>query len=169
MFLSCSSALQSQRPITQFVQRSLTVENGLPESSVGAVAQTRDGYLWFGTEEGLARYDGLRITVFEIANHKTLRDDFIETLAAGHDGSLWVGTRSSLAQLKDGEFHTYFMAQSPISKIYEAQDGRVWVGSLDGLYAVQGQNVRFPAMLSPALLRVPMAPFGLERSMVWPA
>ena len=142
MFLPCSSALQSQRTITQFVQRSLTVENGLPESSVGAVAQTRDGYLWFGTEEGLARYDGLRITVFETANHKTLRDDFIETLAAGHDGSLWVGTRSSLAQLKDGEFHTYFMAQSPISKIYEAQDGRVWVGSLDGLYAVQGQNVR---------------------------
>jgi diguanylate cyclase (GGDEF)-like protein len=140
-YILLSVALRSQTAITQFVQTPLTVENGLPESSVGAIAQTRDGYLWFGTEEGLARYDGLRVTVFETANHKTLRDDFIETLAAGRDGSLWVGTRSSLAQLKDGEFHTYFMAQSPISKIYEARDGQVWVGSLDGLYAVQGQKI----------------------------
>lgn len=142
MFILSSVALQSQKAITQFVQTPLTVENGLPESSVRAVAQTRNGYLWFGTEEGLARYDGLRITVFETANHKALRDNFIETLAAGHDGSLWVGTRSSLTQLKDGEFCTYFTAQSPLSRIYEAQDGQVWVGSLDGLYAVQGKNIR---------------------------
>jgi len=128
--------------MTQFVQTALTVENGLPESSVSALAQTRDGYLWFGTEEGLARYDGFRITVFETANHKTLRDNFIETLAAGHDGSLWVGTRSSLSQLKDGEFHTYFTTKSPLSGIYEAQDGRVWVGSLDGLYAVHGATTQ---------------------------
>jgi diguanylate cyclase (GGDEF)-like protein len=142
MFPLLSVALRPQTAINQFVTTHLTVENGLPESSVGAVAQTRDGYLWFGTEEGLARYDGLRISVFETAHHKTLRDDFIETLAAGHDGSLWVATRSSLAQLKDGEFHTYFMAQSPISKIYEARDGQVWVGSLNGLYVVHGENVR---------------------------
>lgn len=142
MFILANAALRSQTAITQFVQTPLTVENGLPQSSVGTIAQTRDGYLWFGTEEGLARYDGLRITVFETANHKTLRDDFIETLAAGHDGSLWVGTRSSLAQLKDGEFHTYFMAKSPISRIYEARDGQVWVGCLDGLYVVQGQSIR---------------------------
>ena len=142
MPLLSSVTLQSQKAITQFVQTPLTVENGLPQSSVRALAQTRDGYLWFGTEEGLARYDGLRITVFETANHKTLRDNFIETLAAAHDGSLWVGTRSTLTQLKDGEFHTYFTTQSPLSKIYEAQDGQVWVGSLDGLYAVQGTNIR---------------------------
>ncbi|MGD0893857.1 MAG: two-component regulator propeller domain-containing protein [Terracidiphilus sp.] len=142
MLVVSSDALRSQKAITHFVQTPLTVETGLPESSVAAVAQTRDGYLWFGTQEGLARYDGLRVTVFETANHKTLRDNFIETLAAGHDGSLWVGTRSSLTQLKDGEFHTYFTAQSPINKIYEARDGKVWVGCMDGLYAVEGGNVR---------------------------
>jgi diguanylate cyclase (GGDEF)-like protein len=146
IFILSSGVLRSQTAITQFVQTPLTVESGLPESSVGAIAQTRDGYLWFGTQEGLARYDGLRITVFETANHKQLRDDFIETLAAGHDGSLWVATRSSLAQLKDGEFHTYFMTQSPISTIDEARDGQVWVGTLEGLYAVEGQKVRLYTM-----------------------
>jgi ligand-binding sensor domain-containing protein len=76
MFLLLSVALRPQTAINQFVTTHLTVENGLPESSVGAVAQTRDGYLWFGTQEGLARYDGLRIRVFETAHHKTLRSAF---------------------------------------------------------------------------------------------
>jgi len=136
------AAFEAPKQITQYVQTSITVKNGLPQNSVSTIAQTRDGYIWFGTEEGLGRYDGLRITVFDNANYRTLKDNFIETLAPGRDGSLWVGTRSSLTQFKDGEFHTYFTAQSPISSIYEAQDGRVWVGSQAGLYAVEGTNIR---------------------------
>jgi diguanylate cyclase (GGDEF)-like protein len=136
------AALEAPKQISQYVQTSLTVKNGLPQNSVSAVTQTRDGYIWFGTQEGLGRYDGLRITVFDISNHRSLKDNFIETLAPGRDGSLWVGTRSSLTQFKDGEFHTVFTAQSPISSIYEAQDGRVWVGSQGGLYAVDGKNTR---------------------------
>ncbi len=137
----CSVALETPKQLTQYVQTTLTANSGLPQNSVSAVTQTRDGYIWFGTEEGLARYDGVRITVFDTANHRELKDSFIETLAPGHDGSLWVGTRSSLTQLKDGEFHKFFTAPSPINSIYEAEDGRVWVGCLDGLYTVQGAIV----------------------------
>jgi diguanylate cyclase (GGDEF)-like protein len=135
-------AFGTHEAITQFVQTTLTVKNGLPQNSVTAIAQTPDGYLWFGTEEGIARYDGLQMTVFDTAGHRALKDNFIDALAAGRDGSLWIGTRSCLTQLKNGEFHTYFTAQSPISSIHEAQDGQIWVGSLDGLYAVQGDRIR---------------------------
>ena len=136
------SAFEAPKQITQYVQTSITVKNGLPQNSVSTIAQTRDGYIWFGTQEGLGRYDGMRITVFDNLNHRSLKDNFIETLAPGRDGSLWVGTRSSLTQFKDGEFHSVFTAQSPISSIYEARDGRVWVGSQGGLYAVDGNNTR---------------------------
>lgn len=135
-------AMEAPKQITQYVQTALTTANGLPQNSVDAVTQTRDGYIWFGTQEGIGRYDGFRISVFDTASHRELKDNFIETLAPARDGSLWVGTRSTLAQLKNGQFQTLFTAQSPISSIHEAQDGRVWVGSLDGLYAVQGTVIR---------------------------
>jgi diguanylate cyclase (GGDEF)-like protein len=135
-------AIDEPKQITQYVETSLTVKNGLPQNSVGAVTQTSDGYIWFGTEEGVGRYDGLRITTFDTAHHRTLKDNFIKSLAPGREGSLWVGTRSSLTQLKDGEFHPYFTAESPINSILEAQDGTVWVGSQNGLYSLRGGRVR---------------------------
>ena len=135
-------AMDGPKQITQYVETSLTVKNGLPQNSVGAVTQTSDGYIWFGTEEGVGRYDGLHISTFDTAHHRALKDNFIKTLAPGRDGSLWVGTRSSLTQLKNGEFHPYFTAESPINSIVEAQDGAVWVGSQNGLYSVKGGRVR---------------------------
>ena len=50
-----SAALTGHKQITQYVQTYLTDKTGLPQNSVNTIAQTRDGYLWFGTEEGLAR------------------------------------------------------------------------------------------------------------------
>src|SRR5271168_5252543 len=138
----CCAAIETPKQITQYVQTALTTNNGLPQNSVGAVTQTRYGYIWFGTQEGIGRYDGLRITVFDTANHRKLKDNFIETLAPARDGSLWVGTRSTLSLLKDGEFQVLFTSQSPISSILEARDGRIWVGSMDGLYAVKGTAIR---------------------------
>lgn len=135
-------ALEAPKQITQYVLTAITVKNGLPQNTVSTIAQTRDGYIWFGTQEGIGRYDGLRITVFDTAQHRTLKDNYIEALSPGHDGSLWVATRSSLVQLKEGRFRTLFIAQSPINSICEAQDGQVWVGTLNGLYAVRNSSIR---------------------------
>ncbi|MGZ8833525.1 MAG: two-component regulator propeller domain-containing protein, partial [Thermoanaerobaculia bacterium] len=57
-------ALDPSMATTQYGLSVWTTDQGLPQSSVNAIAQTPDGYLWFGTQEGLARFDGARFTIF---------------------------------------------------------------------------------------------------------
>ena len=135
--------LDKHKQISQYVQRQLTDKTGLPQNSVNTMTQTKDGYMWFGTQEGLGRFDGLQITVFDNVQNKDLRDSLINALAASRDGSLWVGTRSEVTHLKNGVFHTLFSAQSPVDAIYESRDGRLWVGSEKGLYSVEHELVHF--------------------------
>src|ERR1700687_3753714 len=68
---------------TQYGLGSWLSDDGLPQNSVGAIAQTPDGYLWFATEEGLSRFDGVRFTTF-------LERRSISQLLVTHDGSLWI-------------------------------------------------------------------------------
>src|SRR2546427_8145873 len=74
-----------------------TSEKGLPQNTVKALVQTRDGYLWVGTLNGLARFDGVKFTVFDHVNTPEMKYDAIDDLAADEkDGSLWIGTRGAL-------------------------------------------------------------------------
>src|SRR5579872_6115420 len=61
-------ALNPKVAVTQYMQAVWSTQSGLPQSSVYSIAQTPDGYLWFATEEGLARFDGMRFTVFDRGN-----------------------------------------------------------------------------------------------------
>jgi ligand-binding sensor domain-containing protein len=76
---------------TQFHLSKWDADNGLPSSSVNAIAQTKDGYIWFATYSGLARFDGVRFTVFDRTND-TLPQNEILSLLATPDGALWIGT-----------------------------------------------------------------------------
>ncbi len=81
------------------------MEQGLPQNKVTAVVQTRDGYLWVGTYNGLARFDGVRFTVFDENNTPELRSSRMTSLFEAGDGTLWVGTESGdVSQYKDGHF-----------------------------------------------------------------
>jgi hypothetical protein len=65
-------------------------EDGLPQNSVTAIAQTRDGYLWLGTFNGLARFDGVRFVVFDELTTPALRSGRIISLAVDAQGRLWI-------------------------------------------------------------------------------
>src|ERR1700761_8729054 len=95
---SRSHALDPHKAITQYVQTAWTDRTGLPQNSVSSIAQTNDGYLWFGTEEGLARFDGLHFTLFNTLTDKGLLDNYVSALAAGPNGALWIGTRTGLLE-----------------------------------------------------------------------
>ena len=88
-----------------YFMRTWQVEQGLPQNKVTAVVQTRDGYLWVGTYNGLARFDGVRFAVFDDNNTPELHSSRITSLFEAADGTLWIGTESGdVSQYKDNHF-----------------------------------------------------------------
>ncbi len=100
-------ALDPTRALSQYGHRAWQIEQGLPQSSVNAVAQTRDGYLWLGTEEGLVRFDGGHFMVFDHASVPDIRSNSIQVLLATEDGDLWAGTSGGLTRYCGGRFATF--------------------------------------------------------------
>ncbi|MBC7796426.1 MAG: hypothetical protein H7Z37_06115 [Pyrinomonadaceae bacterium] len=81
----------------------ITLFNGLPSDNVRAIAQTSDGVLWFGTDNGLARFDGRRVQTFTPKNADSNK---ILTLKIADDDSLWIGTQNGAIIYKNGDFQT---------------------------------------------------------------
>src|SRR5208282_4753259 len=91
------------QPGSHFIVDSWSTREGLPESAVISVIQTRDGYLWLGTLNGLVRFDGNHFTVFDENNTPGLTSDRIVFLFEDNETNLWVGTGSAgLAVIKNG-------------------------------------------------------------------
>jgi signal transduction histidine kinase len=108
------------------------MEDGLPNNTVQALAQTRDGYLWVGTREGLARFDGEKFEKIDlVAGHAS---PSISCLHEGRDGSLWIGTDSSgLFRLSTNTIERCKGVNEAIDfdvrEIHEAGDGAIWISS----------------------------------------
>src|ERR1043166_4138626 len=79
-------ALHPGRERSQFSRQVWQTENGLPQNTVHAVIQTRDGYLWAATEEGLARFDGLGFVVFDKENTPQLKTNDIRSVMQDRAG-----------------------------------------------------------------------------------
>src|SRR6266545_2022209 len=78
-------------------------EDGLPQNSVIAITQTRDGYLWLGTLNGLVRFDGIRFTVFDENNTPGLNSGRIVLLFEDSQSNFWIGTETTgVVLVKDG-------------------------------------------------------------------
>jgi ligand-binding sensor domain-containing protein/signal transduction histidine kinase len=123
----------------------LASEKGLSENSVKAIVEDRQGFLWFGTENGLDRFDGLEFTVFRAGSDPTreLVEDHVNALLSARDGTLWIGTFGgglSHYDPRDGVFRTRLhdpadpasLAGNDVSALYEDPAGRVYVGSRGG-------------------------------------
>ncbi|MBS1798001.1 MAG: hypothetical protein JSS81_29545 [Acidobacteria bacterium] len=102
---------------------SWTTENGLPQNSVYALAQTPDGYLWMTTLDGLVRFDGIRFTVFNKMNSPGLPSNRFTNLLADSDGTVWISTEENgLVRYQGGEFRNFTTADGLSSnEIYQIQ------------------------------------------------
>ncbi len=109
-----------------FVHRSWATGKGLPQSSVTAIAQGPDGYLWLATFRGLARFDGLSFTVFDFSNTPELKSNRLRALYADTRGALCIGTEhAGLTEYRAGTFHP--MGTDSNSAIFYAKNPRASV------------------------------------------
>jgi len=151
------SALDPARRITQYIHRVWTQEDGLPQDTVRAIAQTPDGYLWIGTEEGLASFDGYDFTAFN-RRSGVLPNDSVAALAVARDGTLWAGTPGGLVSFKGGVWRTLARAEGladpSILSIAAGSgaDARVWVVAGGTVCEVSTGRVR-AAEFEPAWAR----------------
>ena len=101
-----ATALHPQN-LQSLSHQSWSTEEGLPQSSVHAIAQTSDGYIWAGTEAGLVRFDGLQFKVFDQRTDPALQSSDICCLVSDHDQGLWIGTRNGLVHKTAQSFVRY--------------------------------------------------------------
>jgi sugar lactone lactonase YvrE len=132
--------------------RSWQREQGLPENSVRALAQTRDGYLWIGSEDGVARFDGVRFASFGL--REGVRSGPVRALLEDSHGALWIGTiGSGLTRWQEGQFATFTMRDglpaNSITALGEDSEGRLWVGTEAGLAVWQDGRLSTPASAEP--------------------
>ncbi|MBC8096732.1 MAG: ATP-binding protein [Akkermansiaceae bacterium] len=132
---SVSLALSS---VSNYVTRTWQTDNGLPQSSVTSVVQTRDGYLWIGTYNGLARFDGVRFTVFDNNNTREIHSPGITALCETADGTLWIGQPGGeLSSYQHGRFTSVEVRASwdggAIRGLGVDENGDLWLMSENGL------------------------------------
>lgn len=108
-------------------------EQGLPQNFVRALAQTRDGYLWVGGDDGVARFDGLRFVPFGL--REGLKSGPVRALLGDSAGALWIGgVDGGLTRFYNGQFSVVTnLPSDAILALAEGESGELWIGSEAGL------------------------------------
>jgi PAS domain S-box-containing protein len=129
-------------------------DQGLLHDNVSAVLQTRDGYLWIGTDGGLSRYDGITFTTYRIRLTPGLVGDTVRSLFEDSAGVLWIGTSRGLCRFDGRQFETVlnFDDTSAVMGISEDTKHRIWIAASN--HGVMRSNGRiFESLSSDPLLR----------------
>src|ERR1044072_4645291 len=114
--------------VAQYQVDSWTTANGLPQNTVNGILQTRDGYLWLTSFDGLVRFDGLRFTVFNTVNTQGILSNRFTMLFEDATGTLWIANESKgVTRYRNGVFTAYTTGQglppSPIHRMRQDADG----------------------------------------------
>ena len=141
-------AVEPSTPLADLSRQAWVLENGLPQNSVQALVQTRDGFLWLGTEAGLVRFDGIGFQVFDRNSNPALPADDIRCLLETRDGAFWIGTSEGLERWlersKDGASTTFStrdgLPGNGILALAEDEHGSLWVQTEQGLARMSGQR-----------------------------
>lgn len=134
---------------------SLTTRQGLPQMSVLDIIQDDQGYIWFATRDGVARYDGYSMDVFQnrTSDSLSLSNNYVISLGKDKEGAIWIGTLYGLNRYspeteefeqfyaKEGDNHS--LSSSVIRKVYVDSKGKVWVCTDNGLNLFNSRTRNF--------------------------
>jgi ligand-binding sensor domain-containing protein/signal transduction histidine kinase len=156
-----TNLLQSGASYTVDVWQS---DDGLPQNSVISMTQTRDGYLWLGTLNGLVRFDGFRFTVFDESNTPGLNSSGIVQLFEDHQSNLWIGTETAgVTLVKNGRITNLGIGrgrEGRVAAICEDSSGSVCLYTSDGQLwrvSIGSTNVVLAGTDSPSNVRAMVA------------
>jgi len=155
-------AVDPEQPATSYLRSTFTVEDGLSSNVVNAILQTRNGFLWIGTDAGLNRFNGRHFMPIYFRGAKSTPQGIVSTLAEGPDGDLWVGTSVGLVRISrlaldrfDRSLAVFYHPGAgrtdEINCLHFSRDGTLWVGTSAGLYRLDGN--RFKTAIPRSLIR----------------
>lgn len=138
-------ALDANQRASEYLKTTFTVNDGLPSNVVNAIVQSQSGFLWMGTDAGLARFNGRRFNLITLRGSRATPQGVVRSLAFGPDGDLWVGTDTGLVRIPSGALEQFDAAQisfyhpgsdrsDEITALHFNRDGSLWVGTNKGLY-----------------------------------
>lgn len=152
----------------------LNVEEGLSQSVVHAIAQDHQGFIWFGTQDGLNRYDGHNFKVYkpEPGNPSSLSDGWVTALLVDTDGFLWIGTRQGGLNRYDprtGIFTRYInnptdsssLSDNQVIVLYQSREGILWAGTANGLNRYEPSSASFTRYMNN-----PLNPASLSQNVI---
>jgi len=122
-----------------YTTRVWQTQDGLPQQTVQAVAQTQDGFLWIGTTGGLLRFDGSSFVTYERGNTPAFKENSVFSLMTARDGTLWIGTEGGgLVRMREGRFRRFGAADGLLDGFVRATledaSGAIWIGTDNGLF-----------------------------------
>src|SRR5438128_6286194 len=133
----------------------LDINNGLSQNNVLCTLQDSRGFMWFGTRDGLNKYDGYKFTVYknDPKNLHSLGNNFVRAIRENKNGDLWIATSGGLClynRLKD-DFTVYkydpknssSISSDFVTSILEDVGGKIWVGTEGGLNMLDQQTNKF--------------------------
>ncbi len=134
-------------PLTTQAQKytleTYTAKTGLPQNSVNDIVQDPQGYLWFATQGGAARFDGYEFEHFNSLNG--LPDDYVNCLLTDHAGNLWFGTEGGLAVYDGTHFQTYDegdgLVDNDVVGMIEDPEGNIWAWTAYGISVLTGDTI----------------------------
>ena len=148
LLLACFSTINLAQQVDKKFYNLYTPDE-LPNNSVLDIIQDQKGFMWFGTPNGLCRYDANRLKLFQhdVNNASSISDSNILKILTDKKGNLWIGTGNgiNLFNAKESNFKRYLDADTKkrgvfIQSIFEDADSILWVGTSNGLFKMKSRN-----------------------------